>query len=140
MTINVPDNWVELNQGNSVWFAPQGGYGQSGFTHGVNVGIAQTQSRNLAQASEELNNSLMQSNRNLRRVGTQRTTADGRTALLTTLSNVNESTGRLENIRIVTTQTRNGEMLYMVFVQPNGAERVFDNAFNEILRSVRIND
>ncbi len=138
--VSVPDNWVQLQQSNSVWFAPQGGYGQSGFTHGVNLGLAQTQTRNLASATDELVSSLAQGNRNLRRVVTQRVTVDGRPGLLTTLSNVNEATGQPENIRVVTTQLRNGELLYTVFVQPNGAARPFDNAYNEILRSIRIRD
>jgi hypothetical protein len=59
---------------------------------------------------------------------------------LTSLSNVNEATGRQENIRLVTTQTRNGELVYLIFVQPNGETGAFDSAFNNILRSVNIND
>ncbi|HZE72710.1 MAG TPA: M48 family metallopeptidase [Pyrinomonadaceae bacterium] len=138
--VSIPDNWVELRQDNSVWYAPEGGYGQAGFTHGVNIGFAQTQSTSLSSATNELINSLMQGNRNLRSGGTQRTTLDGHSALLTTLSNVNEATGRPEIIRLMTTQLRNGQLLYLVFVEPSADARVFDNAFNNILRSIRLND
>ena len=55
--VSVPNNWRELqDSNNSVWFAPEGGYGQYQnqvvYTHGVNFGVAQTQSRNLQQATQ----------------------------------------------------------------------------------------
>lgn len=142
--VNVPSNWRQFNEGSSVWFAPEGGYGsvngQAVFTHGTNFGVAQTNNRNLQRATDEIINSFAQGNRNLRANGNyQRTTIDGRAALWSTLTNVNEATGRPETIRLVTTQLRNGQVLYMVAVTPQG-ERNFDNAFNQVLTSVRIND
>ena len=42
--MSVPSNWRELPSGDSVWFAPEGAYGQyqnqAVFTHGVNFGVA----------------------------------------------------------------------------------------------------
>jgi Zn-dependent protease with chaperone function len=142
--VNVPTNWRQINEGSSVWFAPQGGYGsvngQAVFTHGTNFGVAQTNNRNLQQATNEIINNFAQGNRNLRsNGGFQRTTIDGRQALWATLSNVNEATGRPETIRLITTQLRNGQVLYMVAVTPQG-EHNFDNAFQAVLTSVRIND
>ncbi len=141
--VRVPNNWRELNQGNSVWFAPEGGYGQVNgqavFTHGVNLGAAQTNRRNLRQATQELINSLAQSNRSLRMSGGfQRTSFSGRNGLITTLSNVNEATGRAESIRLITTQLQDGTLFYMISVAPQG-ERNFDNAFQTMFSSVRIN-
>jgi len=63
----------------------------------------------------------------------------GRNALFTTLSNTNEATGRPENVRVITTQLRNGQIFYMIAVAPQN-ERNFENAFQTILQSVRIND
>jgi hypothetical protein len=137
--VSVPDNWAKLPQNNSVWFAPEGGYGQSGFTHGVNFGVGQTQSRNLSGATDELLNSLAQGNPNLRRTGTQRINVDNRSSLLTTLSNRNEATGRAENVRLITTPLRNGEIVYIVFVQPSGDNSI-NSAFSNILQSLQIND
>ena len=142
--VNVPSNWRQFNEGSSVWFAPEGGYGsvngQAIFTHGTNFGLAQTNNRNLQRATDEIINSFAQGNRNLRASGGyQRTTIDGRQALWTNLSNVNEATGRPETIRLITTQLSNGQVLYMVAVAPQG-ERNFDNAFQNVLTSVRIND
>lgn len=141
--VNVPSNWRQINQGSSVWFAPEGGYGsvngQAVFTHGANFGLAHTNNRNLQRATDEIINSFAQGNRNLRTSGGyQRTTIDGRQALWTNLTNVNEATGQRENIRLITTQLNNGQVLYMVAVVPQG-ERNFDNVFNNVLRSVRIN-
>ena len=56
--VSVPDNWRELGSSNSVWFSPEGAYGQAQgtdvFTHGVNFGASQAQSRNLQQATADL--------------------------------------------------------------------------------------
>ena len=144
-TVSVPDNWRELRESNSVWFSPEGGYGQyqgqAVFTHGVNIGVGQTQSRNLRQATQEFINSLVQTNRSLQQSGGYgRTTVDGRTALTTSLTNVNEATGQRENIAVVTTQTRNGDLFYMIAVAPQGDARNFNSAFNNIHRSIRLND
>jgi beta-barrel assembly-enhancing protease len=142
--VSVPSNWRQINDQNSVWFAPEGGYGQYNgqavFTHGASFGLANTNSRNLQSATQDLINSLGQGNNNLRTTGGyQRTTLSGRTALFTTLRNINEATGQPESVRLITTQLRNGELFYMIAVAPQN-ERGFESAFENILRSVRIND
>ncbi len=144
LQVSVPGNWRQINDGNAVWFAPEGAYGQYNgqavYTHGTSFGVAQTNSRNLTSATQELLNGFAQGNANLRATGgSQRTTLDGRTAILSTLTNVNEATGRGENVRLITTQLRDGRILYMVAVAPQG-ERNFENAFQNVFRSVRIND
>jgi len=142
--VSVPNNWRQINDGSSVWFVPEGAYGQSNgqavYTHGASFGVAQTNSRNLQSATQELINGLAQGNNNLRASGGyQRTTMSGRNALFTTLSNTNEATGRPENIRVITTLLRNGQLFYMIAVAPQ-SERNFENAFQTIMQSVRIND
>jgi Zn-dependent protease with chaperone function len=142
--VNVPSNWRQVNDGDSVWFVPDGAYGQYNgqavYTHGASFGVAQSNSRNLQSATQDLVNGLGRGNNNLRmNGGYQRTTLSGRTALFSTISNFNEATGRPETVRLVTTQLRNGQLFYMIAVAPQN-ERGFDNAFEEVLRSVRIND
>ena len=142
--VSVPSNWRQINDQNSVWFVPEGGYGQHNgqavFTHGASFGLAQTNNRNLQRATEELINALAQGNNSLRMSGgQQRTTMSGRTALFTSLSNVNEATGRPENVRLITTQLQNGQLFYMIAVAPQN-ERNFESAFETILRSIRLND
>jgi Zn-dependent protease with chaperone function len=145
LRVGVPNNWRELANNNSVWFAPEGAYGQAQgqavFTHGVNFGVGQTQSRNLQQATDEFLRSLGAGSGNLRqRSGYQRTTLSGRTALTTTLSNINEATGQPEIITVVTTQLRNGQLFYMIAVTPQNESGNYQNAFRNILRSVQLND
>jgi Zn-dependent protease with chaperone function len=142
--VSVPGNWRQIDAQNSVWFVPEGGYGQYNgqavFTHGANFGVAQTSNRNLQRATEELINSLAQGNNNLRMSGGyQRTTMGGRTALMSSLSNRNEITGRAESVRLITTQLRTGQLFYMIAVVPQN-ERNFESAFQTILRTLRIND
>src|SRR5262249_40736785 len=132
------------DSGNSIWFAPSGAYGstngQSVFTHGVNFGVFQTNSRNLQQATNELINSLQRGNGNLRsRTGYQRTTLDGRDALAIGLNNAHEATGRQEIVSVITTQLRNGELLYMIAVAPNDDFANYQNVFQNILRSLQLN-
>lgn len=142
--VSVPNNWRQINEGSSVWFVPEGAYGQYNgqavYTHGASFGVAQTSSRNLQSATQELINNLAQGNSNLRsNGGLQRTTMSGRNALFATLSNVNEATGRPEIVRVITTQLRNGQLFYMIAVAPQ-SERNFEGAFQNIMQSVRIND
>ena len=144
--VNVPENWREVSEsGNSVWFVPNGGYGsangQTVFTHGVNLGIAQTNSRNLQQATNDFINSLQQGNPNLRsRGGYQRTTIDGRQALSISLTNRNEGTGQNEIVNVITSQLRNGELFYLIAVAPNNDYNNYQSVFQNVLRSLQLND
>jgi predicted Zn-dependent protease len=143
--VSIPSNWRELGGSSSVWFAPEGAYGQYQnqvvYTHGVNIGIAQTQSRNLQQATQELLNGLAQGNANLRqRSGLQRTTIGGRTGLTTSLTNINEATGQAEVVTVITTQLRNGQLFYMIAVVPENESASYQAAFRNILSSLQIND
>ena len=142
--VSVPNNWRQLGDGSTIWFVPEGGYGQYNgqpvFTHGASFGVGQSSNRNLQRSTQDLINQLGQGNNNLRmNGGFQRTTLSGRNALVSTLTNVNEATGRPEIVRLITTQLRDGQLFYMIAVTPQN-ERGFENAFNTILRSVRIND
>lgn len=146
LSVSVPNNWRQLGDSNAVWFAPEGAYGQAQgqavFTHGVQFGVAQTQSRGLQQATNEfLTSELGVGSGNLRQRsgGLQRMTVAGRTGLTTTLSNVNEATGQSELVTVITTQLRNGQVLYMVAVVPENESTTYQGAFRSILNSMRIN-
>src|SRR5687767_1601288 len=144
LRVGVPANWREIPSGDSVWFAPEGGYGtyqgQSIFTHGVSFGVAQVQGRNLQQSTREFINGLAQSNPNLRQTGAlQRTTFAGRNGFTTTLSNVNRVTGQSEVVTLITTQTRDGQLFYMIAVAPQNEYGTYQSAFRNILRTVQLN-
>ena len=145
LRVSVPGNWRQLSESNSVWFSPEGAYGQYQnqvvYTHGVNFGLAQSQSRGLQQNSQAFLSGLTQGNANLRqRSGWVRTTVGGRTGLTTTLTNVNEATGQAEVITLITTQLRNGQLFYMIAVAPENESASYQAAFRNVLRSLQIND
>ena len=102
LRISVPANWQQVGSGNTVTFAPEGGYvraqnGQSAFTHGIEIGVTRgngSNGNNLQQQTEQLLQGFAQSNPQLRRQGGySRTSVGGRQGLTTTLSNVSEVTG-----------------------------------------------
>jgi hypothetical protein len=143
--VSVPGNWRQLPDNSSVWFSPEGAYGQYQgqviYTHGVNLGLAQTNSRNLQQATQEFLSGLTQGNANMRqRSGLQRTTVGGRTGLTTTYTNTNEATGQTEVVTVITTQLRNGQLFYMIAVAPENESASYQTAFRNILRTLQIND
>jgi hypothetical protein len=143
--VSVPDNWREISEQSSVWFAPNGGYGSNNglavFTHGINLGIAQTNSRNLQQATNEFLNTLQQGSGNLRsRSGYQRTDVAGRNGLSISLSNNNEATGQPEIVNVVTTLLRNGQLLYIISVAPESDYNNYQSTFQNVLRSLQLND
>jgi hypothetical protein len=145
LNVSVPENWREISEDSSVWFAPSGAYGTSNgqavYTHGVNFGVSQTNSRNLQQATNQFISSLQQGGNNLRaRSGYQRTYVGGRNGLSITLSNTNEATGRPEIVNVITTQLRNGQLFYMITVSPDTDYNSYQSVFQNILRSLRLND
>lgn len=140
--IAVPNNWRELPGNNSVTFAPEGAYGtvsqQSVFTHGVEAGVARNESHDLQTATDELIQSLAQSNPRLSRgSGYSRASLGGTTGLRTTLSNVSDVTGRNEQIAIYTTQMRDGTLFYLIGVSPAEEFSRYDSVFKKIASSIQ---
>jgi predicted Zn-dependent protease len=141
LQLNIPNNWRAFESQNSVQFAPEGAYGNNGITHGAMVGIAQTNSRNLAQATEQYVNSVLQGNNYLSQSSNySRASLGGRQALVTVLSGRSPVTGRNEVVTVYTTQLRNGSLLYVAMIAPENESSSYRNAFNNMLRSIRLND
>ena len=142
--VSVPENWQEVEQQNGAWYAPKGAYGtangQTVFTHAVNLGVAQTRSRDAQQATEEFINSLKQGSNLRARGGFQRVDVDGRQGQLITFDNTNEATGHAETVNIVTTQLRDGTLFYLITVSPTNEYRNYQSTCSRILRSIRLND
>ena len=140
--ISVPSNWRELPANDSVTFAPEGGYGavnqQSVFTHGVQTGVARSESQNLQTATDQLVQSLAQSNQRMSRGGGyDRGTIGGRTALRTVLANQNEVTGRTERIQLFTTLLSDGTLFYMIGVAPDNEFSAYEQVFNRVAGSIK---
>ena len=139
--LSVPDNWRDYAAQNSVTLAPEGAADQNGVTHGVILGVDQSQSRDLRQATDQYLNEVLQGNPYLRAQGGYRqTTVSGRTGLSTTLSGRSPVTGQTEVVTVITTLLRDGSIFYMNYVTPQYDQRNYQTAFNNILRSIQLND
>ncbi len=141
--VSVPSNWQQLEDGNTVTFAPEGAYGeyngQSVFTHGLQVGVERNETHNLQTATDELIDSLARGNPNLSRPsGYQRARVGGQDGLRTILSNTSEATGQRENIELFTTQLRDGNLFYAVGVAPRDAFSSYQGLFDRIVGSIQL--
>ena len=143
--IGVPSNWRELAGSEAVTFAPNGAFGQvSGqnvFTHGVEVGVSRKERHELPDATQDFIAVLTQSNRRLvQRSTPANVSMAGRQALQTTLDNVSDASGQPEVIQLVTTRLRDGTLFYLLAVAPEPDARAYESTFQQIVRSIRLND
>jgi hypothetical protein len=141
--VTVPSNWREFSDRASVTFAPQGAFGTSGgeavFTHGAIVGLADMNATNLRQASDRYIADLLNANGYLRaQRNYQRTTLDGREALLRRLSGTSNITGRNEFVDVYTTLTDDGRLVYLIQVAPQNEYQQYTRAFSDMARSLRV--
>ena len=140
--VSVPSNWRELSGSSAVTFAPAGAYGnlngQSVFTHGAEIGVARNETHDLATATDELIQSLAQSNPRLSRPSRyERTSIGGQQGAHTVLSNVSDVTGGEERIEVYTALMRDGTLFYMLGVAPREEYNDYDPAFRKIVRSIQ---
>lgn len=141
----VPSNWRELRGNNSVTFAPEGGYGEHGgqsvFTHGLQVGVEQSNARNLRTATNQLVQGLAQSNPQLRQSGGySNVRVGGRPGLATVLTNVSDVTRQQERIALYTTQLNDGSLFFMVGVAPAREFNAYRQIFNRSVESLQLSD
>ena len=144
--VAVPSNWRQLEGGNnSVTFAPEGGYGnyrgQSVFTHGLQIGLEESNIGNLRTATNQLIQGLAQNNPQLRQTGGYTNISlSGRSGLATVLTNVSDATGEQERIALYTTQLQDGTLFYVVGVAPAAQFSTYRNIFNRSVQSLQVND
>ena len=134
--VSVPDNWRHLPEQNGATFAPDNAYTQGGFTHGAEIGIAQTDATSLRDATDQLVNSFAQGNPRLRSQGQRAVTVDGRAGLETSL--INQDQHGPELVRITTTMSASRTMLYVVTVVPQYEEAKYRTAFANLIRTLRV--
>jgi beta-barrel assembly-enhancing protease len=146
LSVRVPGNWQQVSGGNTVTYAPEGGYhqgqnGGSAVTHGIEIGVTRAEGGNLQQITEQLVQSFARSNPQLRRQGGySRTNIGGRQGLTTLLSNVSEVTGEREAVNLSTVPLRDGSVLFIVGVAPADQARPYLNTFAQVRQSIQLND
>ena len=140
--VNVPANWREMANSNAVTFAPDGAYGTVNgngvFTHGVEIGLARNESHDLRTATDELVQSLRESNAQLASPqGYDRVSIGGRPGLHTVASNVSDVTGAPEVVDLYATELDDGSLFYVIGVSPRSEYGVYANTFREVVRSIQ---
>ena len=139
--MNVPSNWKEFGAQSEVTFAPEGGYGDQGITHGVMIGIYKSRGAAIAQSTEDYVNGILESNSYLRqRGGYSRATVAGRQGYTTMISGRSPVTNRTENVTIYTAPMQSGDILYIAAVVPSDESFRYDSAFRNLVASIRLND
>ncbi|HXM93797.1 MAG TPA: M48 family metallopeptidase [Candidatus Dormibacteraeota bacterium] len=164
LRIDYPDNWQAYAQGDAASIAPRGGLvddgnGNQALAYGVIINAYQPHvdsygqqlqpqdygnpssrgnNRNLEQWTDQLVSELRQSNRNMRVVRSHEyITVDGENALSTYLSNSSPLGGRETNW-LITMEHPQG-LLFLVFTAPEREFQNYENVFQRMLRSARIN-
>ena len=142
VTITVPANWQPTSRNDGVTtYAPVGGTGEHGFTHGIQVGVVQNATGDLQRDMEQMIQGFAQSNPRLQRQQDYtRENIGGRTGLTTVLSNVSDITGQAESVTVSITQLRGNTMLFLVGVTPQTEASVYGDAFRRIRQSIQVSD
>lgn len=140
LSANVPGNWREFPSQNEIWFSPDGAYGDQGITHGVIIGLQQSQGGNLQQDFDSYVKGIMQGNSYLQaKSNYSNTTLNGKSGLAVLLGGRSPITNRNEQVTIYGTKLNNGGLFYVVTVVPENQANNYQAAFRNILRSVRLN-
>jgi beta-barrel assembly-enhancing protease len=147
MRLAVPRNWQQVTGQDSVTFVPAGAQysgqgGQSGFTHGLQIGVMTPRSASHQDATEELIEGVARANPQMRRQGRgyTRDSIGGRAALTTALRNVSQVTGNTELVTISTVPLRDGSLLYMIGVAPQEEAGTYEPVFRRVKDSAQLQD
>ncbi len=141
---SVPTNWTAVPSGSDIKFVPENGYGplngETVFSHGVEFGVAQAQTRDLAQATKAWLQAVAQANPQMKVAGPQQSVRiSQRGALATPLVNPSPLGGN-EVIGVYTTFLVDGNLFYYLTVVPEKDAATFRTAFHRIGESIRLTD
>ncbi|PYS86387.1 MAG: hypothetical protein DMF62_16100 [Acidobacteria bacterium] len=140
LSLSIPSNWREFPDQSIISFAPEGAYGSQGITHGIMIGAFQPQSSSLRTESETFVRKLLQSNQYLQdESGLTRAYIASQQGYADALSGRSSITNREEKVSIYTTQMRDGRVFFMMTVAPESDAFQYENAFRNIVSSIRLN-
>jgi Zn-dependent protease with chaperone function len=140
----VPADWKALQSKSAIKVVPQNGYGQQNgqtvFSHGIEFGVANANSRDLREATNTWLNAVAQGNHNLRLAGSQQVVRiSQRSAIATPLVNPSPLGGQ-ERIAVYTTFLTDGSLFYYLTVAPEADADAFQETFRRIGESIRLTD
>lgn len=146
--ISYPDNWnVYGDQSSSVVIAPESGVSENAIANGVMINIYQPEDSHstLDQATHQLLASLRQSNSELRAIGNDEDIringVSGKSLDLLGNSPIQDQQGHAIKERdwLVTFKRSDGTLLYLVFIAPDKDFSTMRPAFEQMLRSLKLN-
>lgn len=145
LSVNIPSNWRDFPEQDQnsvqITFAPNGAYGNQGITHGAMIGVQRGNGGSLQQDFDAYVKSILQGNSYLQaRSNYSNASLNGRNGYSIILGGRSPITNRNESVRIYGTQTNNGSLLYLVLVVPEDQGSSYNNAFNNIYRSLRLSE
>jgi len=141
---SVPSNWTSLPSKTTIRVVPENGYGQlkgeTVFSHGVEFGIAQANSRDLQAATNAFIQSVAQNNPDLHVNGSQQSLRiSQRSAVSTPLVNRSPLGGQ-ERVGLTTTFLSNGQLFYYLTIVPEADAGAFQETFRRVEESIRLTD
>ncbi len=144
--ISYPSNWdVSGDQTSTVTIAPRVAVAENAIAYGVMASGYRPQQRgeSLAQATQELIQTLQQSNPEMRVSGSERRmSVDGRPALAVNLvgpSPIRTGSGVLrEQDTVVTVQREDGTLLFFIFIAPERDFRQLEPTYERMIQDLRI--
>jgi beta-barrel assembly-enhancing protease len=144
-SIAYPDNWQVMgSQDSSVTIAPQAGVTQNAVAYGVIINGFQPESNDVDGAMHELEQSIRQSNPQMRLVGHDEAITvggvQGRSVDMLGPSPITDSNGKAETERdwLVGLAAPNNTMVYLVFIAPDRDFGKLRPTFEQMLRSFRL--
>lgn len=145
VSVAVPSNWRELPGSNAVTFAPEGAYGNVGvksvFTHGLGMGLARNDKRDLRITTGDFIASyVLAEPRSRSPFRYRRITLADRPGLHVVLATLSEASGEPERIEIFTALLRDGTLFYVLTAAPLAAVSQYASTFRRIIGSLRIDD
>ena len=145
LSVNIPGNWRDFPEQDQnsvqITFAPEGAYGNNGITHGALIGLQKGNGGNSQQEFDAYVKNILQGNSYLQaRSNYSNASLNGRSGYTILLGGRSPITNRNESVRIYGTQTNNGSLFYLVLVVPEDQASGYNNAFNNIYRSLRLSE
>jgi beta-barrel assembly-enhancing protease len=146
-TISYPANWqVFGDQSSSVTIAPKSGVSQDAVAYGVIIANYQAEATgaSLDAATHELLATLRQSNPDLKQIGHDEDIrvngAAGKSVDLISSSPIKDAQGKAiaERDWVVTTQRKDGTLLYLIFISPDKNFGAMRPAFEQMLRTLAL--
>jgi predicted Zn-dependent protease len=143
-SISYPENWKTGGDQNSVLIAPQAGAAQGAVAYGVTIGGGRDPNAgSLDQATENLVQSITQSNQGLQATGSPQSISvngvDGRSVTLTGNSPVQQDGKPVpERDWLVTVPASQGGLIYLVFTAPENEFSRLRPTYEKMLNSLQL--